>query len=276
MKLMVIFGSQSDANIFEPLKARLMADGHDLDFRMISVHRSPDLLDRALVDLHVDAVVAGAGLAAHLPGMLAAKLMVPILGIPCAAALGGMDSTCAILQMPFGIPVLTTAPDQFGEAVQFVKRWGALERAAETDGIHIVLDRTKRSLGYMPELLERANKITEKTGLHLQIVERPNEHAINICLVDIDANDPEAPLPYPLPGRGSHELRIYVPVFNPAAYRDAASALLLVRRMASLTDGLWVGANNVGNGVLSALELYNQNGQFNAFLTNAKKGYIHR
>ena len=46
MKLLVVFGSKSDANIYEPLKARLRSDAHDVDFRMISSHRSPELLDR--------------------------------------------------------------------------------------------------------------------------------------------------------------------------------------------------------------------------------------
>ena len=48
MKLLVMFGSKSDANIYEPLKAKLLQDGHELDFRMISVHRSPELLDKEL------------------------------------------------------------------------------------------------------------------------------------------------------------------------------------------------------------------------------------
>ena len=67
MKVLLMFGSKSDANIYEPLKQRLESDGHQVDFRMISVHRSPELLDKELTGLNVQAVVAGAGLAAHLP-----------------------------------------------------------------------------------------------------------------------------------------------------------------------------------------------------------------
>lgn len=276
MKLLVIFGSQSDANIYEPLKSRLLADDHEIDFKMISVHRSPELLAEAISGAKYDAVIAGAGLAAHLPGIVASKLLTPVFGIPCAAALGGLDACFAILQMPFGIPVFTSSPDQYGEVVQFLKRWGQIERHVETDGIFLVVDRTKRSLSYMPELIDKAKKIATKTNLDLQIVDSPEEHAANICFVDIDPKDPEIPLAYGFPSASSSELRVYVPIFSPEAYRSVASAQFLSRRMHSLKDGLWVGVNNVGNAVLAALQLYNQNGKFNAFLTNAKKGYIHR
>jgi 5-(carboxyamino)imidazole ribonucleotide mutase len=119
MKTLVMFGSKSDANIYEPLKARLLNEGHEVSFRMISVHRSPELLERELAKIDAQVVIAGAGLAAHLPGVIAAKLLIPVIGIPCAAAIGGVDSYFAISQMPFGIPVLATAPDQYGAAVHF-------------------------------------------------------------------------------------------------------------------------------------------------------------
>ena len=125
MKIVVMFGSKSDANIYEPLKARLLNEGHEVDFRMISVHRSPELLDRTLAGIDAQAVVAGAGLAAHLPGIVASKLLIPVFGIPCTAAIGGMDAYFAISQMPFGIPVLSTAPDQYQSAVDAIGRWAA-------------------------------------------------------------------------------------------------------------------------------------------------------
>ena len=275
MKILVIFGSKSDANIYEPLKARLLNEGHEVDFRMISVHRSPELLERELATAKAEAVIAGAGLAAHLPGIVAAKMLIPVFGIPCAAAIGGVDAFFAIAQMPFGIPVLTTAPDGYGAAVEAVGRWSRLDLQYSFDRFNLVFERHKRGLPHFQMLLDRAAKIADKTKLELNVTDKPVENAVNICLVDVNENDPESPLPFPTAAKTSDELRIYVPVLAEAAYRNPYSGVAVARRVNSVPSGLWTGINNVGNAMLATLELANSNGNHSAFLTNAKKGYIH-
>ena len=275
MKVLVIFGSKSDANIYEPLKSRLLADGFEVDFKMISVHRSPELLDRELSAIKADAIIAGAGLAAHLPGILASKNLTPVFGIPCAAALGGMDSLFAMLQMPFGIPALITAPDQYNAACDFVRRWSRSDLRFAPDTLNLVIERHKRSLPHISALLEKAQKIAEKRIIELNITDKPVENGVNVCLVDIIPTDPDCPLPFPPLERDSEELRIMVPVLNSDSYREAQSALLVMRRIRSVNDGLWVGVNQIGNGLLAAMQLTNFEGRHSAFLTNAKKGYIH-
>ena len=276
MKILVMFGSKSDANIYEPLKSRLLAEGHEVDFRMISVHRSPELLDRELAGISAQAVVAGAGLAAHLPGIVASKLLIPVFGIPCSAAIGGFDAFFAIAQMPFGIPVLATAPDQYNAAVDAISRWSRLDLQFTFDRFHIVLERNKRSQSHLQLLFDRAQKISEKTKIELNITDRPVENAVNICLVDINEKDPESPLPFPPPAKGSDELRLLVPVLNEAGYRDPYSAISVARRVRSAQGGIWTGLNNVGNAMLAALQLANgDGGTHSPFLTSAKKGYLH-
>lgn len=275
MKTLVMFGSKSDANIYEPLKARLLNEGHEVDFRMISVHRSPELLDRELTGVDAQIVIAGAGLAAHLPGVLASKLLIPVIGIPCAAAIGGVDAFFAISQMPFGIPVLATAPDQYSSAVDLVGRVSRLDLQYTFDAFNIVMDRHKRGQPHFQMLLQRAERIVEKTRIQLKISDRPVENAVNICLVDINENDPEAPLPYGPPARGSDEIRIHVPVLNEQAYRDAYAGVAVIRRVGTVPGAIWTGINNVGNAMLAALQLANHQGAHSPFLTNAKKGYIH-
>jgi hypothetical protein len=66
-----------------------------------------------------------------------------------------------------------------------------------------------------------------------------------------------------------------VPVLGDAAYRNPYSGISVIRRVNSVPGGLWTGINNVGNAMLAALQLANANGTHSAFLTNAKKGYIH-
>jgi phosphoribosylaminoimidazole carboxylase PurE protein len=275
MKILVMFGSRSDANIYEPLKARLLNEGHEVDFRMISVHRSPELLDRELAGIQAQAVIAGAGLAAHLPGILAAKLLIPVIGIPCSAAIGGVDAFFSIAQMPFGIPVLATAPDQYLSAVDAISRWSKLDLQYTFDSFNLVLERHKKGQPHFQMLLERARKIAEKTGIELNLIDKPVENAVNVCLVDISETDPQCPLPYPAPAKGSDELRIHVPVLNQTAYRDSYSGVSVIRRVVSVPNGLWTGINNVGNAMLTALQLANLGGAHSPFLINAKKGYIH-
>jgi 5-(carboxyamino)imidazole ribonucleotide mutase len=275
MKLLVIFGSKSDANIYEPLKARLINEGHEVDFRMISVHRSPELLDRELAGVQAQAVIAGAGLAAHLPGILASKLLIPVFGIPCGAAIGGVDAFFAMAQMPFGIPVLTTAPDSYQSAVDAVSRWGRLDLQFSFDGFNLVFERHKKGQPHFQMLLERAHKIVDKTKLELNVTDKPVENAVNICLVDISETDPEAPLPFGPAAKTSDELRLFVPVLGEQAYRNPYSGISVIRRINSVPGGVWTGINNVGNAMLAALQLANASGTYSPFLTNAKKGYIH-
>jgi 5-(carboxyamino)imidazole ribonucleotide mutase len=275
VKVLVIFGSKSDANIYEPLKSRLLQDGHDLDFRMISVHRSPELLDRELQGLEADAVVAGAGLAAHLPGILASKLLVPVIGVPCSAALGGLDAFLSMAQMPFGIPVMAAGPDQYQTAVSALARASRLDLRFSFDRFFVVLERHKRNLPQFKLVVERAEKLAQRTNLPLEFIDRPKENSLNICLVDILEADPLAPLPFAPPQAQSDEIRIHVPLLTEESYRSISGALAMAKRVESLSGALWVGANNVGNAMLAALQLANSNGAYSAFLTNAKKGYIH-
>jgi 5-(carboxyamino)imidazole ribonucleotide mutase len=275
MKVLVIFGSKSDANIYEPLKSRLINEGHEVDFRMISVHRSPELLDKELSTVDAQAVIAGAGLAAHLPGILASKLLIPVFGIPCSAAIGGVDSFFAISQMPFGIPVLATAPDQYLTAVDAIGRWNRLDLKFTFEKFNLVFDRHKKGLSHFQMLLDRAAKIVDKTRIELNVTDRPVENALNICLVDINETDPEAPLPYGPPAKSSDELRVFVPVLSEQAYRDPYSGISVIRRINTVGGGVWVGINNVGNAMLVALQMSNNMGSHSPFLTNAKKGYIH-
>ncbi|HVV96803.1 MAG TPA: 5-(carboxyamino)imidazole ribonucleotide mutase [Rhodanobacteraceae bacterium] len=132
----VVMGSRSDWDTLQHAAATLTELGIAHDVRVVSAHRTPDLLfeyaegaaDRGLV-----AIIAGAGGAAHLPGMLAAKTRVPVLGVPVQSqALNGMDSLLSIVQMPAGVPVATFAIGKAG-AVNAALFAAAL--AAMTDAV---------------------------------------------------------------------------------------------------------------------------------------------
>ncbi|HVR80747.1 MAG TPA: 5-(carboxyamino)imidazole ribonucleotide mutase [Luteimonas sp.] len=116
----IVMGSRSDWETMQHAAAKLDALGIAHEVRVISAHRTPDALFEYAASAQsrgLRIIIAGAGGAAHLPGMLAAKTAVPVLGVPVQSkALNGMDSLLSIVQMPAGIPVATFAIGNAGAA----------------------------------------------------------------------------------------------------------------------------------------------------------------
>ncbi len=114
----IVMGSDSDWPVMQAAAAMLKEFGVPYEAKVVSAHRTPDLLfDYAAVAQERDlrAIIAGAGGAAHLPGMLASKTIVPVLGVPVPSKhLNGLDSLLSIVQMPKGIPVATFAIGEAG------------------------------------------------------------------------------------------------------------------------------------------------------------------
>jgi 5-(carboxyamino)imidazole ribonucleotide mutase len=109
----IVMGSDSDWEVMQHAARRLTEFGVVYESRVVSAHRTPDLLYRYAEDASgrgIRCIIAGAGGAAHLPGMLAAKTTIPVLGVPVPTKhLQGLDSLLSIVQMPAGIPVATFA-----------------------------------------------------------------------------------------------------------------------------------------------------------------------
>ena len=106
-------GSVSDYEVMAEAVAMLEAFGVDFEKRVVSAHRTPDLLceyAKTARERGIGVIIAGAGGAAHLPGMVASMTPLPVVGVPVKSrALNGLDSLLSIVQMPAGVPVATTA-----------------------------------------------------------------------------------------------------------------------------------------------------------------------
>ena len=115
MKVGVIMGSVSDWDVMSGAAAILEQFGVDYEKRIVSAHRTPDLLceyAKTAAQRGIQVIIAGAGGAAHLPGMVASMTTLPVIGVPVKSrALNGLDSLLSIVQMPAGIPVATVAID---------------------------------------------------------------------------------------------------------------------------------------------------------------------
>src|SRR5580765_6496671 len=109
----VIMGSRSDWETMQHAADTLEALGVPFETRVVSAHRTPDLLFEyasTAAERGLQVIVAGAGGAAHLPGMVASQTVLPVIGVPVqSAALNGLDSLLSIVQMPKGVPVATVA-----------------------------------------------------------------------------------------------------------------------------------------------------------------------
>ena len=118
IKVGIIMGSRSDWETMQHASETLDALGIPFETRVVSAHRTPDLLFEyasSAADRGLKVIIAGAGGAAHLPGMTAAKTRIPVLGVPVQSkALNGMDSLLSIAQMPAGIPVASMAIGRAG------------------------------------------------------------------------------------------------------------------------------------------------------------------
>ena len=116
----VIMGSQSDWDTMRVAHERLEQFGVPHESRIVSAHRTPQWMSQFAAQAEsrgIEVIIAGAGGAAHLPGMVAAQTVVPVLGVPVQSqALNGTDSLLSIVQMPAGIPVGTLAIGKAGAA----------------------------------------------------------------------------------------------------------------------------------------------------------------
>src|SRR5688500_6644853 len=114
----IVMGSRSDWETMQHAAQKLDALGVPYEVKVVSAHRTPDVLFEYAASAQargLHAIIAGAGGAAHLPGMLAAKTAVPVLGVPVQSrALNGLDSLLSIVHMPAGSPVATFAIGQAG------------------------------------------------------------------------------------------------------------------------------------------------------------------
>jgi 5-(carboxyamino)imidazole ribonucleotide mutase len=130
----VVMGSKSDYDVLKAAADLLQEFDIAYEVRVVSAHRTPDWLFTYAEEAEprgLRAIIAGAGGAAHLPGMLAAKTLVPVLGVPVPATiLNGIDSLLSIVQMPKGVPVATFAIGKAGAANAAIF---ALEMLAATD-----------------------------------------------------------------------------------------------------------------------------------------------
>ncbi|MDX9773981.1 MAG: 5-(carboxyamino)imidazole ribonucleotide mutase [Bacteroidales bacterium] len=153
----IIMGSTSDLKVME--KAAEFLDSMSIPFELnaLSAHRTPEEVEmfaRGAAGRGIKVIIAGAGMAAHLPGVIAAMTPVPVIGVPVKASLDGLDALLAIVQMPPGIPVATVAIDGALNA-------GILAAQMIATGDTAVMERL---IAYKENLKQKIVKANEELG----------------------------------------------------------------------------------------------------------------
>ncbi len=149
-KVSVVMGSDSDMPVMAKAVEVLEQFGVEVEMRIISAHREPDIFfeyAKGAVDRGVKVIIAGAGKAAHLPGMCAALFEGPVIGIPMKTSdLGGVDSLYSIVQMPTGVPVATVAINGGANAGLLAIKMLAMEDAALASKLHDYIVKQKNDV----------------------------------------------------------------------------------------------------------------------------------
>lgn len=239
MRLLVLFGSSSDESTYSPLCTQLSSK-HQVNFEVLSAHRDPVALDERLKRNDFDAIVAGAGLAAHLPGVVASKTEKPVLGIPVDSAFGGLDALASIVQMPFGVPVLTVAPHQSSRVVSFLNEVDEKKSLFGKNPL-VVADPHLMETEIAQKEIQRTQVFCKERGIEFQTSSVIGNDHFCIHLVTIKSVVV------------ANMFGIHVPLLDDEKKSQPDSFLELYHLLQE--GGLWVGVNNLRNGLISYLKL---------------------
>lgn len=233
----IIMGSQSDMLRIEPVLEALP----DAELFVASAHRTPKLVEKIVRESKSRAFICVAGLAAHLPGVVASMTTKPVFGIPAEGNYEGLDALLSIAQMPPGIPVLASGvnggdPQKFktiANDYRFINLIGNLSGKAA----------------------RKCVKFLDEHNVPFKNEQSAKEEAVNIVFV--------SEMPASL--EKSKEFVIYVPINEDSKANDATDFLKLTK------TGFWVGLNRGENAAIAAIEVLNYSGDYENILKDFRQ-----
>ena len=241
--ILVLFGSKSDEYTYRDILDILKKEKMSYELKIASAHKTPDDVNDILrQDYKI--VISGAGLSAALPGVVASKTIRPVIGVPCKGSYQGLDALLSIMQMPPGIPVLSTG---IGKAD--IAAYSAIKILKKQEKVVLVGDKNNNAF-------RKAEEILRQFGVNHAHSTQVADNAINIAFVYFDE---------PIEKKG--QLVIYCPLLMENDDKAEASLNLLKHS----GHGLWVGLNNGTNAALAAIEILNTDNSYEQKLTDYRK-----
>lgn len=242
-KALIIFGSKTDEKVYNEIARELKKLKVDFDLRVSSAHKTPEDVDKTLENDYA-VVIAGAGLAAHLPGAAAAKIIRPVIGVPCGGNYQGLDALLSIAQMPPGIPVLAVGVNKGSMAAE-----NCAKMMKKYESVAIIGDKSN-------EAVKKAAETLKKFGIIPVFGNKPDPKVLNIKFTYFDE-----------PVEQKDELIIYCPLLLDKDNR-AESALNFLKHTG---HGLWVGVNNGINAAVAAVEIMNIDNEYEEQLISYRR-----
>ncbi len=247
-KVLIIFGSSSDRGVFEPIyqKLRQKLSQEEISLRICSAHRTPDMLDTILRESDARLIISGAGLAAHLPGVIAARSVAPVIGVPVKSQLSGIDSLLSIVQMPPGVPVLAVGIEQAAHAADAA--------------LNMLVPKREVNLLGNPESIrvKRCIETLESFGARFAYSDKTEPSRVNIRFVRLGAALQKVVI-------DQSSIIINVP------FAEESSADTIGELVELTTRGLWVGINREENAAIAAVQILNTHGRFKKALLRHKE-----
>src|SRR3989338_1435289 len=242
--ILILFASKSDEGAYRQITKILDKNKVSYDFKLASAHKTPEDVDRIVAEGDYKVVISGAGLAAALPGVIAAKTIRPVIGVPCAGNYQGLDALLSIMQMPPGIPVLSVGVGKADSAA-----YAAINILKQPKKVVLVGDKSSKAF-------KKAEEILRQFGVNHAHSMQIADNAININFVYFDE-----------PIEKKEQLVIYCPLIEDKD--DKAEAALNLLKHSS--HGLWVGLNNGTNAALAAIEILNIDNSFEQKLVDYRR-----
>lgn len=240
--VLVIFGSATDKETYEPILLELEKEKISYKFRILSAHKTPNELKEVVEQSDARLIIAGAGLSAALPGVIASHTTKPVIGVPCKGAFDGLDAFLSVLQMPPGVPVLTVGIGKGSAAIAEVKKI-----LAGIKRVHLV---QRSTAPLVKEPLEKCKKILKLFGVKFDIIEDYECGCTNcMCIGFVPLKELEL----------VHKVPSTILIVPVAEKDNAKIALALIE---SRKQNFFVGLNNAENAAIAAVELLNLSGKY--------------
>ena len=242
-KALIVFGSKSDEKVYNEIAKILKKEKVNFDLRVSSAHKTPEDVDETLKQDY-PVIIAGAGLAAHLPGVAAARVLSPVIGVPCEGNYQGLDALLSVAQMPPGIPVLAVGVNKGDVAAE-----NCAKIMKKHEGVTIIGDKNN-------DAVKKAAGILKQFSIPYAFSESTNKSTVNIEFTYFDE-----------PIEEKDELIIYCPLIG----KDDDAAEAALNFLKHTNHGLWVGLNNGINAAVAAVEILNINNEYEELLTTYRR-----
>jgi len=243
-EVLVLFASKSDEGSFKDILKILNKEKILYDFKIASAHKTPEDVDNIISKKDYKVIISGAGLAAALPGVIAAKSIRPVIGVPCKGSYQGLDALLSIMQMPPGIPVLGVGVDKADVAAH-----AAVKMLKKQEKVVLIGDKNNKAF-------RKAEEILRQFGVNHSHSDQIINNAINIAFIYFDE-----------PIESKEQLVIYCPLLLDNDDKAEASLNLLKHS----SHGLWVGLNNGTNAAMAAIQILNIDNKYEDKLINYRK-----